>query len=74
MINHLEESSTTPTPQGAAVGQPRDSEDHVFDELKEKLPLVVFSCVQLASKLALYSSVSSENPTISYFTISHDKK
>lgn len=58
MVKHLTDLLTTPTPQGAAADQPRSYEDAVFDKLKKKFPLIVFSCVQLASKLSLHSHVS----------------
>lgn len=67
MVKHLTELLTTPTPQGAAADQPESYEDAVFDKLKEKFPLIVFSCVQLASKLFLHSQVSSAMPTITNF-------
>lgn len=59
MVKHLTDLFTTPTPQGAAADEPRSYEDAVFDKLKEKFTLIVFSCVQLASKLSLHSHVSS---------------
>lgn len=55
MVKHLTDLLSTPTPPQ----QPTSYEDVVFDKLKDKFPLVVFSCVQLASKLFLHSHVSS---------------
>lgn len=58
MVKHLTDLLTTPTPRGAAADQPRSYEKAIFDKLKETFPLIVFSCVQLASKLSLHSHVS----------------
>ncbi|KAM6963494.1 cyclin N-terminal domain-containing protein 1 [Tautogolabrus adspersus] len=55
MVKHLTDLFTTPTPQGAAADPPRSYEGAVFDKLKEKFPLIIFSCVQLASKMSLHS-------------------
>lgn len=68
MVKHLTDLLTTPTPQGAAADQPRSYEDAIFDKIKEKFPLIIFSCVQLASKLSLHSHVSSEMSVINNFT------
>lgn len=62
MVKYLTDLLTTPTPQGAAADPPRSYEDAMSDKLKEKFPLIVFSCVQLASKLSLHSHVSSAMP------------
>uniref|UniRef100_A0A8C9WT31 Cyclin N-terminal domain containing 1 n=1 Tax=Sander lucioperca TaxID=283035 RepID=A0A8C9WT31_SANLU len=64
MVKHLTELLTTPTPQGAAADQPESYEDAVFDKLKEKFPLIVFSCVQLASKLFLHSQIVDNNTAV----------
>nr|XP_020486459.1 cyclin N-terminal domain-containing protein 1 [Labrus bergylta] len=55
MVKRLTDLFTTPTPQGAAADPPRSYEAAVFDKLKEKFPLIIFSCVQLASKMSLHS-------------------
>ncbi|XP_069560799.1 cyclin N-terminal domain-containing protein 1 [Brachyistius frenatus] len=57
VVKHLADLLTTPTPQGAAADQPPSYEDAVFDKLKDKFPLVVFSCVQLASKVSMHSNM-----------------
>lgn len=62
MVKHLSDLFTIP--QGAAVDQPASYENAVFNKLKEKFPLIVFSCLQLASKMSLYSRVSSVIPTV----------
>ncbi|KAF7666206.1 hypothetical protein LDENG_00115880 [Lucifuga dentata] len=66
MIKLLKELFTTPAPQGAAAGQPRNNADHVFDKLKEKFPLIVFSCVQLASKVALHSNIVNNDAAVRF--------
>lgn len=67
MVKHLTDLLTTPTPQGAAADPPRSYEDAMFDKLKDKFPLIIFSCVQLSSKMSLHSHVSSVVPTIYNF-------
>ncbi|XP_073346485.1 cyclin N-terminal domain-containing protein 1 [Pagrus major] len=57
MVKHLTDLLTTPTPQGEAVDPQRSYEGAVFDNLKEKFPLIIFSCVQLASKMSLHSHI-----------------
>ncbi|XP_028424518.1 cyclin N-terminal domain-containing protein 1 [Perca flavescens] len=66
MVKHLTDLLTTPTPQGAAADQPESYEDAVFDKLKEKFPLIVFSCVQLASKLFLHSQIIDNNTAVRF--------
>ncbi|XP_037610789.1 cyclin N-terminal domain-containing protein 1 [Sebastes umbrosus] len=66
MVKHLTDLLTTPTPQGAAADQPGSYEDAVFDKLKEKFPLIVFSCVQLASKLSLHSHIIDTNTAVRF--------
>ncbi|KAM6951754.1 cyclin N-terminal domain-containing protein 1 [Aplochiton taeniatus] len=66
MIKHLEDLFTTPTPQGASAGQPKNYEDLVFDKLTEKFTLIVLSCVQLASKLSLHSEIVDNNTAVQF--------
>ncbi|XP_033466779.1 cyclin N-terminal domain-containing protein 1 [Epinephelus lanceolatus] len=66
MVKHLTDLLTTPTPQGAAADQRGSYEDAVFDKLKEKFPLIVFSCVQLASKLSLHSHIIDNNTAVCF--------
>ncbi|XP_008285753.1 cyclin N-terminal domain-containing protein 1 [Stegastes partitus] len=66
MIEHLTDLLTTPTPPGATAEQPRSYEDAIFDKLKDKFPLIVFSCVQLASKLSLYSRMIDNNAAVRF--------
>ncbi|XP_074519380.1 cyclin N-terminal domain-containing protein 1 [Halichoeres trimaculatus] len=66
MVKHLLDLFTTPTPQGAAADALRNYEGAVFDKLKEKLPLIIFSCVQLASKMSLHSHII-DNTTAVHF-------
>ncbi|XP_041672189.1 cyclin N-terminal domain-containing protein 1 isoform X2 [Cheilinus undulatus] len=55
MVKHLTDLFITPTPQGAATDPPKSYEGAVFGMLKEKFPLIIFSCLQLASKMSLHS-------------------
>lgn len=66
MVKHLMDLFTTPKPQGAAADPLSNYEGVVFDELKEKLPLIIFSCVQLASKMSLHSHII-DNATAVHF-------
>uniref|UniRef100_A0A7N9AMA7 Vacuolar protein-sorting-associated protein 25 n=1 Tax=Mastacembelus armatus TaxID=205130 RepID=A0A7N9AMA7_9TELE len=66
MVKHLTDLLTTPTPQGAASDQPRSYEDAIFDKIKEKFPLIIFSCVQLASKLSLHSRIINNNTAVHF--------
>ncbi|XP_044035887.1 cyclin N-terminal domain-containing protein 1 [Siniperca chuatsi] len=66
MIKHLTDLLTTPTPQGAAANPPINYEDAVFDKLREKFPLIIFSCVQLASKLSLHSHIIDNNTAVRF--------
>lgn len=59
-MRYLTDLLSTPSPEGAAAAEPRSSEDAVFDEVKDKFHLIIFSCVRLASKLLLHSQVGSE--------------
>nr|XP_020472195.1 cyclin N-terminal domain-containing protein 1 [Monopterus albus] len=66
MVRHLTHLLTTPTTQGVAAAQPRSYEDVIFDKIKEKFPLIVFSCVQIASKLSLHSHVIDNNTAVRF--------
>ncbi|XP_054454992.1 cyclin N-terminal domain-containing protein 1 [Anoplopoma fimbria] len=66
MVKHLTDLLTTPTPEGAAADQPGSSEDAVFDKVKDKFPLIVFSCVQLASKLSLHSQIIDNSTAVRF--------
>lgn len=57
MVKHISDLLATPAPQGAPADEPTRDEDCCFDKLKEIFPLIVFSCVQLASKLFLHGHV-----------------
>ena len=61
MVKHLTGLLTS---QGEAADPQRSNEGAVFDNVKEKFPLIIFSCVQLASKMSLHSHVSSAMPAI----------
>ncbi|CAL8281988.1 unnamed protein product [Merluccius merluccius] len=61
MVKQLEGLFTTPAPCGAAAaGLPSNYENLVFEKLNVKFALIVFSCVQIASKLCLHSDVVEE--------------
>ncbi|XP_060951553.1 cyclin N-terminal domain-containing protein 1 [Limanda limanda] len=49
MVKHLTDVLTSTTLRAAAAD--RRFEDAVFDKIKDKFPVLVFACVQLASKL-----------------------
>ncbi|XP_071319252.1 cyclin N-terminal domain-containing protein 1 isoform X2 [Trachinotus anak] len=66
MVKHLTDLLTTPTPQGAAADQPRSYEDAIFDKIKGKFHLIIFSCVQLASKLSLHSHMIDNNTAVHF--------
>ncbi|KAF3704185.1 Cyclin N-terminal domain-containing protein 1 [Channa argus] len=66
MVKHLTDLFATPTPQGAAADPPQKYEDAIFDKLKEKFPLIVFSCVQLASKLSLHSRIINNSTAVHF--------
>ncbi|KAK9530096.1 hypothetical protein VZT92_011625 [Zoarces viviparus] len=66
MVKHLTDLLTTPTPEGAAADQPGSHEDAVLNKLKDKFPLIVFSCVQLASKLSLHSHIIDNNTAVRF--------
>ncbi|XP_039894982.1 cyclin N-terminal domain-containing protein 1 isoform X2 [Simochromis diagramma] len=66
MVKYIEDFITAPTPKGATSNRPRSYEDAVYNKLKDKFPLIIFSCVQLASKLSLHSHASSALPVITY--------
>ncbi|KAM9336936.1 cyclin N-terminal domain-containing protein 1 [Symphorus nematophorus] len=66
MVKHLTDLLTTPTPKGAAADPPRSYEGAVFDKLKEKFPLIIFSCVQIASKLSLQSHMVDNSTAVRF--------
>ena len=64
MVKHLKDMFTANTPCGAVAGLPSNCQDLVFDKLKGKFTLTIFSCVQIASKLWLHSDVSFTDKTL----------
>ncbi|XP_028989512.1 cyclin N-terminal domain-containing protein 1 isoform X2 [Betta splendens] len=66
MVKYLTDLLTTATLEGAAADQARDYEDAIFDKLEEKFPIIIFSCVQLASKLSLHSRVIDNNTAVNF--------
>ncbi|KAK5851141.1 hypothetical protein PBY51_001957 [Eleginops maclovinus] len=66
MEKRLTDLLATPIPQGAAANQPGSYEDAVFEKLKEKFPFIVFTCVQIASKLSLHSHIIDNNTAVRF--------
>ncbi|XP_035468293.2 cyclin N-terminal domain-containing protein 1 [Scophthalmus maximus] len=66
MVKHLTDLLTSHTPQDAAADRPTRHEDAIFDEIKEKFPIIVFSCVQLASKLSLHSHIITNSTAVHF--------
>ncbi|MEQ2224065.1 hypothetical protein ILYODFUR_003605 [Ilyodon furcidens] len=54
MVKHLTDMLATIPSQGAHADEATSYEDVIFDNLKDKFPLILFSCVQLANKLFLH--------------------
>lgn len=54
MIKHVTDMLATLPTRSATVDESKGFEDVIFDNLKDKIPLVLFSCVQLANKLSLH--------------------
>ncbi|KAM8730633.1 cyclin N-terminal domain-containing protein 1 isoform 1-T1 [Acanthopagrus schlegelii] len=54
------------TPQGEAADPQRSDESAVFDSVKEKFPLIIFSCVQLASKMSLHSHIIDNHTAVRF--------
>ncbi|XP_034414151.1 cyclin N-terminal domain-containing protein 1 isoform X2 [Cyclopterus lumpus] len=68
MVKHLTGLLTTPTPEGAgaAAALTESSEEAVLEKIKDTFPLIVFSCVQLASKLSLHSHMIDNNTAVRF--------
>uniref|UniRef100_A0A3Q4GFY1 Cyclin N-terminal domain containing 1 n=1 Tax=Neolamprologus brichardi TaxID=32507 RepID=A0A3Q4GFY1_NEOBR len=66
MVKYIEDFITAPTPKGATSNHPRSYEDAVYNKLKDKFPLIIFSCVQLASKLSLHSHMIDNNTAVHF--------
>ncbi|KAG8008753.1 Cyclin N-terminal domain-containing protein 1 [Nibea albiflora] len=66
MVRHLTDLLTARSPPGAAADPLISLEDALFDRLKEKFPLIIFSCVQLASKLSLHSHIIDNNTAVQF--------
>ncbi|XP_005725934.1 cyclin N-terminal domain-containing protein 1 isoform X1 [Pundamilia nyererei] len=66
MVKYIEDFITAPTPKGATSNHPRSYEDAVHNKLKDKFPLIIFSCVQLASKLSLHSHMIDNNTAVHF--------
>lgn len=66
MTTHLTNLFTAHIPQEAVAVQGTSYEDAVLDQLKHKFSLIVFTCVQLASKLSLYTNMISNNTAVCF--------
>ncbi|XP_030630927.1 cyclin N-terminal domain-containing protein 1 [Chanos chanos] len=69
MTKHLERiysSQNCQTLQGATCGQKTNYEDMVFEDVNEKFFVFILSSVQIASKLALHSSVIDNNAAMEF--------
>ncbi|KAK7919267.1 hypothetical protein WMY93_010551 [Mugilogobius chulae] len=66
MTAHITKLLTAPSPQGASAVQPLSYEDAILDTLKEKFPIIVFSCVQLASKMSLHVDIIDNNTGVRF--------
>ncbi|MBN3296561.1 CNTD1 protein, partial [Amia calva] len=66
MIKHLEYLLDPNTEPGAAGGQPGDLQGSVLVKLRDRFMLTVFSCIQLASKLALHCHIIDNNVGVSF--------
>ncbi|XP_004080647.1 cyclin N-terminal domain-containing protein 1 isoform X1 [Oryzias latipes] len=66
MVKHLSDLLVTPETSAAAASEPRNLEDSIFDQLKEKFPLIVFSCVQLANKMSLNHHMIDTGTAVSF--------
>uniref|UniRef100_A0A3B4BAC5 Uncharacterized protein n=1 Tax=Periophthalmus magnuspinnatus TaxID=409849 RepID=A0A3B4BAC5_9GOBI len=66
MIKHLTHLLTTPSLQGASGIPPISYEDAVLDLVKEKFPFIIFSCVQLASKMSLHVNIIDNNTAVHF--------
>lgn len=66
MTTYLTKLFTTATPQGAAAVRPISSEDAVLESVKEKFPFIIFSCVQIASKMSLHTKIIDNNTAVRF--------
>lgn len=66
IVKHLSDLLNEPTPQGAAVDSVQVSEDGMFDMLKQKFPVLIFSCVQLSSKLSFLDHIIDNDTAVRF--------
>nr|XP_057934229.1 cyclin N-terminal domain-containing protein 1 [Doryrhamphus excisus] len=66
MVKHITRLLGAPSPQGATQAKTGSREDAVFEHLESKFALIVFSCVQLASKLSLHSHIIDINTAVRF--------
>ncbi|XP_058476575.1 cyclin N-terminal domain-containing protein 1 [Solea solea] len=65
MVKHLRNLFTAHTSAGDQPRRHKDSRTF-FDKIKEKFPILIFSCVQLASKLSLYSQIINNKTAVQF--------
>ncbi|XP_068160982.1 cyclin N-terminal domain-containing protein 1 [Antennarius striatus] len=66
MVKHLSDLLAMQTPQDVAADPPLGQVDDVFEKFKEKFPLVIFSCLQLASKMSLHSEIINNDTAVQF--------
>ncbi|KAM3592211.1 uncharacterized protein V6R79_014800 [Siganus canaliculatus] len=66
MVKHLTELLTAGSPQGAADSSSKSHEDVILENLKDKFLLIVFSCVQIASKLSIHRHMTDNNIAVRF--------
>ncbi|XP_061788120.1 cyclin N-terminal domain-containing protein 1 [Nerophis lumbriciformis] len=66
LVKHITRLLSEPSPQGATQAGAGSREDAIFEQLKERLAMMVFSCVQLASKMSLHSHIIDINTAVRF--------
>ncbi|XP_041829629.1 cyclin N-terminal domain-containing protein 1 [Melanotaenia boesemani] len=66
MVSHLDDLLASSVPQGATAPESTNFEEAAFDMLKDKFPLIIFSCVQLASKLFLHHHIINSSTAVQF--------
>ncbi|KAL2078654.1 hypothetical protein ACEWY4_026339 [Coilia grayii] len=78
MIKHIEDQLSCPNVSGASGGGDGKIEELVFQSIRPKFPLLILSCVQLASKLSLHCNIVDNNMAMKFvqsagYTITKEK-
>ncbi|KAM9716448.1 cyclin N-terminal domain-containing protein 1 [Menidia menidia] len=66
MVKYLSDLLIAPSPRGAAAAEPGSCESVIFDQLKDKFPLILFTCVQIANKLSLHYHMISSSAAVRF--------